>query len=205
MGPRRLIRLAAAAALTTAVALCAAGCGGGGKAGALGAGNSTSSGNAKPTASAHPPISAPRKVRLSSTAFANGASIPARYTCTGADVSPPLRWSGVPAGTKELALAMIDSDAPGGPFTHWVLAGIPPTDNRLPAHLGLTGAVPGRNDFGKLLYRGPCPPAGRAHRYVIELLALPAPSGLTPGFRIAALKRLHPSSAGVLVGVFGRH
>jgi Raf kinase inhibitor-like YbhB/YbcL family protein len=100
---------------------------------------------------------------------------------------------------------IIDPDAPGGPFTHWVLAGIPPTDRGFSAHLGLAGAVPGRNDFGKLLYRGPCPPPGRPHRYVFELLALRAPSGLTPGFRIAALERLRPLAAGVLVATFGRH
>jgi Raf kinase inhibitor-like YbhB/YbcL family protein len=131
--------------------------------------------------------------------------IPARYTCTGADVSPPLRWSGVPSNARELGLVIIDPDAPGGSFTHWVLAGIPPSERGLPAHVGLTGAVPGRNDFGKLLYRGPCPPPGRPHHYVFELLALRAPSGLTPGFRIAALKHLRPLAAGVLVGTFGRH
>jgi Raf kinase inhibitor-like YbhB/YbcL family protein len=196
-------------ALAGAAALAAAGCGGGGSAGTGG----SSSGGAGPGAShrrgssatsVRPPVSAPRTLHLSSPAFANGATIPARYTCTGADVSPPLRWSGVPSGARELALVIIDPDAPGGSFTHWVLAGIPPSESGFPAHLGLAGAVPGRNDFGKLLYRGPCPPPGKPHRYVFELLALPAPSGLTPGFRIAALKRLRPLAAGVLVGTFVR-
>ena len=153
----------------------------------------------------HPPIAAPRRIRLSSPAFPNGGTIPSRYTCAGADVSPPLHWSGVPAAAKELALVMIDPNAPGGPFIHWLAAGIPPTDRGLAAHLGRVGAVPGRNDFGKLYYRGPCPRPGHPHHYVIELLALRAPSGLTPGFRIAALMRLRPLAAGVLVGLFGRH
>jgi Raf kinase inhibitor-like YbhB/YbcL family protein len=195
-------------ALAGAAALAAAGCGGGGSAGGGSAGGGAGSGGTAGTGSAatvRPPIFGPRTLHLSSPAFANGAPIPARYTCTGADVSPPLRWSGVPSTARELALVIIDPDAPGGSFTHWVLAGIPPNVDVLPAHLGLAGAVPGRNDFGKLLYRGPCPPPGKPHHYVFELLALGAPSGLTPGFRIAALKRLRPLAAGVLVGTFGRH
>jgi Raf kinase inhibitor-like YbhB/YbcL family protein len=143
-------------------------------------------------------------MKLQSPAYPNGGTIPARFTCAGADVSPPLRWSGVPAGTKELALVMIDPEAPNGPFTHWLAAGIPPTDRGLPAHLGRVGAVPGRNGFGKLYYGGPCPPPGKRHHYVVELLALRAPSGLTPGFRSAALERLRPLASGVLVGAFGR-
>jgi Raf kinase inhibitor-like YbhB/YbcL family protein len=99
---------------------------------------------------------------------------------------------------------MIDPEAPNGPFTHWLAAGIPPTDRGLPAHLGRVGAVPGRNGFGKLYYGGPCPPPGKRHHYVVELLALRAPSGLTPGFRSAALERLRPLASGVLVGTFGR-
>lgn len=201
--PRRLVALAALAA---AAAVAAAGCGGGtASTHPAGTTGTSSSGGTTAGASAHPPISAPRRMQLTSPAFANGGQIPARYTCAGTDVSPPLRWQGVPPSAKELGLVMIDPDAPGGTFTHWALAGIPPTDRGLPAHLGLTGAVPGRNDFGKLLYRGPCPPPGKPHHYVIELLALRAPSGLTPGFPIAALKRAHPLAAGVLVGVFARH
>ena len=194
-------------ALVATIALAAAGCGGGSSAGTGGSGGSGASapaGAGGSGAPVRPPISAPRTIHLSSPAFSNGATIPARYTCAGADVSPPLRWSGVPSAARELALVIIDADAPGGPFTHWVLAAIPPSDRGLPSHVGLAGAVPGRNDFGKLLYRGPCPPPGTPHRYVFELLALRAPSGLTPGFRIAALKRLRPVAGGVLVGTFGR-
>lgn len=192
--------------LALVLAAAAAGCG------STGGGATSSGGTATISGIAGGPLTVrglvriptPPRIRVSSPAFANGKPIPARYTCIGADVSPPLRWSGVPAGTRELALVMLDPDAVGGPFTHWALAGIPPTDRGLPAHLGLVGAVPGRNDFGKLLYRGPCPPPGKPHHYLIELLALRTPSGLTPGFQISALKRLRPLAGGVLVGAFGR-
>ena len=192
--------------LAVALAAAAAGCGGSGAATTSSGGTATISGitGGPLTVRGLVRIPTPPRIRVFSPAFANGAQIPARYTCTGADVSPPLRWSGVPAGARELALVMLDPDAAGGPFTHWALAGIPPTDRGLPAHLGLLGAVPGRNDFGKLLYRGPCPPPGKPHHYLIELLALRTPSGLTPGFQISALKRLRPLAGGVLVGAFGR-
>ncbi len=191
--------------MAAALCLAATGCGSSGGGSGAGGGRGTTVGGGGPaTVRLHPPIAASSKIRLSSPAFSNGGTIPARYTCAGTDVSPPLQWSGMPAATKELALVMIDLDAPNGSFTHWLAAGIPPTDRGLPAHLGRVGAVPGRNDLGKLYYGGPCPPPGRPHRYVIELLALRAPSGLTPGFRVDALKRLRPLAAGVLWGTFGR-
>ncbi len=142
--------------------------------------------------------------RLSSPAFGAGGTIPSDYTCDGTETSLPLTWSGVPPGTKELVLVMRDPDAPGGNFVHWAVAGIDPTTTGFGAG-GVSGMViPGRNSFGTLGYRGPCPPQGSTHHYVISLSALAAPSGLAPGF---SPDQLQTSALGIatLIGTYGRH
>ena len=115
-----------------------------------------------------------------STAFDNGSEIPALYTCSGDDISPPLKWSNLPANTRSLALIVDDPDAPdpAAPkmtWVHWVLCNIPPdcdglteqcSDATLPA-----GAIVGLNDWKRCDYGGPCPPVGR-HRYFFKLYAL---------------------------------
>src|SRR5437588_779263 len=89
---------------------------------------------------------------------AAGGTIPSVYTCSGRDISAPLRWSGVPSGSRELALELIDLDAPGGPFLHWAVAQIPPTVRSLAAGESVPpGAVAGSNSFGRVGYGGPCP------------------------------------------------
>ena len=123
---------------------------------------------------------------LTSSAFAAGGTIPRLHTCDGDDVSPPLAWSGAPAGTKSLALLCDDPDAPRGTWVHWVLFDLDPGLTELPAALPRTaavagGAVQGKNDFGKLGYGGPCPPRGPAHRYFFRLLALDRQLGLPAG------------------------
>jgi Raf kinase inhibitor-like YbhB/YbcL family protein len=119
---------------------------------------------------------------LTSSAFANGGAIPKHYTCEGADVSPPLAWSGLPAGTKSLALVVDDPDAPDPKapkmtWVHWVLYNIPPMAGGLPEAVSPDalprGAEQGLNDWKRTGYRGPCPPIGR-HRYVHKLYALDA-------------------------------
>ncbi len=141
---------------------------------------------------------------LSSPAFASGGSIPSTYTCDGTDSSLPLSWSGVPAGTKELVLVMRDPDAPEGGVVHWAVAGIDPSTNGFAAG-GVSGMVlPGRNSFGTLGYRGPCPPqGGTPHHYVLTLSALGSPSGLSSGF---SPDQLQTSALGIatLVGTYGR-
>src|SRR3954463_13108125 len=117
---------------------------------------------------------------LSSTAFTHHGEIPARHTCEGQDVSPPLAWSGLPAGTSSLALIVDDPDAPDprAPKTtwvHWVLYNLPAAATALPeaataANLP-AGAREGINDWNSSGYRGPCPPVGR-HRYFHKLFAL---------------------------------
>jgi Raf kinase inhibitor-like YbhB/YbcL family protein len=117
---------------------------------------------------------------LSSPAFAAGGDIPARYTCEGEDISPPLVWSAPPRGTKSLALVVDDPDAPDPrapkmTWTHWVLYNLSPAAGSLPE--GVTGSVlpagarQGLNDWKRPGYGGPCPPIGR-HRYFHKLYAL---------------------------------
>lgn len=115
---------------------------------------------------------------LTSTAFAHQGAIPEKYTCEGGDVSPPLAWTGLPAGTRSLALIVDDPDAPdpAAPKTtwvHWVLYNLPPTANGLPegATVLPAGTQPGLNDWRRTGYGGPCPPVGR-HRYFHKLYAL---------------------------------
>jgi Raf kinase inhibitor-like YbhB/YbcL family protein len=119
---------------------------------------------------------------LTSPAFSNGGDIPWRYTCEGSDVSPPLAWSGLPEGTKSLALVVDDPDAPDPKapkmtWVHWVLYNLPPTVGALPEAVSPEALPPGtrqgRNDWNKPGYGGPCPPVGR-HRYVHKLYALDA-------------------------------
>jgi Raf kinase inhibitor-like YbhB/YbcL family protein len=115
-------------------------------------------------------------MELRSDAFEDGGEIPARYTCDGEDVSPPLSWSGVPEGTVAFALVADDPDAGG--FVHWVLADIPADATELPEGEGDAIGMPGRNDFGRPGWGGPCPPRGE-HRYVFTLYALSEPLAIT--------------------------
>ena len=109
---------------------------------------------------------------LTSSVFAGGAAIPVRYTCDGDDISPPLAWDGVPAGTQAFALIMDDPDASG--FVHWVILNLggdtvgldEGVSRRMPG-----GAIEGVTGFGAVGYGGPCPPSG-THRYVFTLFAL---------------------------------
>ena len=110
-------------------------------------------------------------MNLASPAFGNKQAIPAKYTCTGQNISPPLQWSGVPANAKTLALHVDDPDAPGGHFTHWDVTQIPATTTSIPE--GGHAGVERTNGFGNQGYGGPCPPSGE-HRYVFTLRALDA-------------------------------
>ena len=131
-----------------------------------------SSGDTGPTAD-HSNL--PDTVRLTSTAFADGSDIPEKYTCDGADVSPPLTWSNVPQGTRSLALIVDDPDARG--WTHWSLYNIPTDVEKLPEAVtspagSPTGTIAGVNDFKRKGYGGPCPPGGAPHRYLFKIYAL---------------------------------
>jgi len=126
-------------------------------------------------------------MRLESPAFKEGGVIPSKYTCKGPDLSPPLRWSGLPSKTKSLVLIMDDPDAPGGTFTHWVVYDIPPTmgglQENFPKVGEFKGIKQGTNDFGSVGYGGPCPPKKHGfHRYFFKLYAVDIESlNLPPG------------------------
>ena len=114
---------------------------------------------------------------LATTAFAAGGEIPSRYTCSGANLSPALTWSGVPERAQALALIADDPDAPMGTWTHWIMWNIPAQATSLPEGVPATemlenGTSQGKNDFGQIGYGGPCPPPGRPHRYFFKLYAL---------------------------------
>jgi Raf kinase inhibitor-like YbhB/YbcL family protein len=122
-------------------------------------------------------------LQLLSQSFAEGGWIPELYSCKGADLSPPLKWSGEPRDVRSFALVMEDPDAPSGTFCHWLVYDILPGVHNLAKGLkpGSVGAS-GINDFGRPGYGGPCPPKGSAHRYYFRLYALDINAlGLRPG------------------------
>ena len=117
---------------------------------------------------------------LTSPAFTHNGAMGIKYTCEDGDVSPALKWSGVPAGARSLALIVDDPDAPdpAAPkrvYVHWVLYDMAPTSTGLPEGVKAVeqpnGGRQGMNDGGNVGYMGPCPPIGR-HRYFFKLYAL---------------------------------
>lgn len=117
-------------------------------------------------------------MKVSTPAFDEGAAIPARYTCDGTDVSPPLALSDIPEGTVSLVVVMDDPDAPRGTWDHWVAYDLP-----VALEIGEGAAeagTPGKNSWGEEGYRGPCPPGG-THRYFFTVYALDSSLGLPAG------------------------
>jgi len=151
-------------------------------------------------------------IRLVSSAFEPGHTIPTRHTCDGDDTSPLLRWEHVPSNTISLALICDDPDAPAGTWTHWLIYDIPPEIDTLtegvPADETLSfGARQGTNSFGRLGYGGPCPPRGSSHRYVFTLYALDTPLDLPPGAiksTVQAALEGRVVGEGQLMGVYQR-
>jgi hypothetical protein len=125
------------------------------------------------------------EIKIESPAFGDNEMIPSKYTCDGANVSPPLKWSGVPSNTKSLALICDDPDAPMGTWVHWVVYNIPPSAKEFTENFFLAGKpdksiLQGVNDFRKASYGGPCPPSG-VHRYHFKVYALDTILELKPG------------------------
>jgi Raf kinase inhibitor-like YbhB/YbcL family protein len=139
--------------------------------------------------------------------FKPGARIARAHTCDGRDVSPPLHASGLASATKEIVVVMRDPDAPGGTFIHWAIAHLQPANGSVSLSAGArpSGAVLGRNSFGSLGYRGPCPPSGAPHHYVITVYALGQPSGLHQGFSAGDVEGLPVLGQGTLTGIYARH
>jgi len=126
-------------------------------------------------------------LQLTSDAFANGQSIPAKYSCIGKNISPALAWTEPPAGTQSFALIVDDPDAPGRTWVHWVLFNIPTDMRGLQEDLPITGKnvdpsaiYVGNNSSSTASYQGPCPPSG-THRYYFKLYALDTIINLLPG------------------------
>jgi Raf kinase inhibitor-like YbhB/YbcL family protein len=145
------------------------------------------------------------KVKITSSAFQDGANIPSKFTCDGADTSPPLQIADIPSEAKSLALIVDDPDAPSGLFTHWLVWNIPRQTNAVGEGSTPKG-VQGTNDFGKSGYGGPCPPSG-THRYYFKILALDReldlPFGAKRGQVDAAIKG-HVVAQGELMGRYSR-
>ncbi len=154
-----------------------------------------------------PASSPPDSIAVESPAFADGATIPRRYTCEGEDTSPPLRWSKVPAGTAEVALVVDDPDAPGGTFVHWVVVHLDPGRRALAEGSLPPGARQARNSAGKAAWLGPCPPKGPAHHYRFTVYALQRRVAVDPSTgpdqARSAIERL-ARVRGRLVGTFAR-
>jgi Raf kinase inhibitor-like YbhB/YbcL family protein len=150
-------------------------------------------------------------MRLTTMAFTSNSAVPKRYTCDGADVSPPLQWSGAPAETRSFALVCADPDAPAGVWYHWAAYDIPAAMTGLAEHCppDLADFAQARNDFGKRGYGGPCPPRGHGrHHYRFKLFALDVETlGLGPsaGCRDVEQKaEAHAIATAELVGVYSR-
>ena len=146
------------------------------------------------------------QMKITSTAFGNNGQIPAKYTCDGADMNPPLGFEGVPAGTKSLALIADDPDAPMGTWVHWVVWNIDPKTTGIAENSIAKGAIQGLNDFGTQAYGGPCPPSG-THRYFFKLYALDTALGIKANAKKADLEAAmkgHILGEAQLVGLYKR-
>ena len=143
---------------------------------------------------------------LTSDAFANGQSIPAKYSCVGKNISPALTWDEPPAGTKSFALIVDDPDAPMGTWVHWVLFNIPASTGSLQENADSSTLSAGKNSSGNTRYDGPCPPSG-THRYFFKLYALDSTLSLSPGAtKEQVLKAMegHILAQGELMGTFSK-
>ena len=146
----------------------------------------------------------PRGFRIWSPAFENNGQIPAKYTCDGANVNPPIEIENVPREAKSLALVFDDVDAPRGSYVHWIVWNIDPGIREIRENSVPEGSIQGLNDFKKNNYGGPCPP-GRAHRYVFKFHALDAPLRLSPNATKADLEKAmqrHVIAEAQLTGIF---
>jgi Raf kinase inhibitor-like YbhB/YbcL family protein len=171
--------------------------------------------NSPPSPSSSPPpkeSSAAVPLTLTSPSIKEGQRVDARFTCDGEDRSPALSWSDLPKGTQSLTLIMDDPDAPSGTFTHWVLYGVAASRSSLPEGMDKLAEIKdlarqGKNDFGKLGYGGPCPPAGKPHHYRFKIFALAAGLSLPPGSDRSALERAMEGkilAQGLLTGTYQR-
>ncbi len=155
-------------------------------------------------------------MKLASPVFKPNDKIPAKYTCDGQDLSPPLQIADVPTQAKSLVLIVDDPDAPGGDFVHWTIWNIDPkttviAENSLPTGIASAGtdsalAIEGKTDFGKNGWGGPCPPSG-IHHYHFKLFALDAVLDLKTSAAKNEIKKAmhgHVLAQTELVGLYQR-
>ncbi len=109
-------------------------------------------------------------MNIASSAFTHNGNVPSRYTCDGANISPPLEFSNVPEDAQSLVLIVDDPDAPAKTWVHWLVWNIDPTSTGTEEGTAPQG-IEGTTDFGQAGYGGPCPPSG-THRYFFKLYAL---------------------------------
>ncbi|MBN2256254.1 MAG: YbhB/YbcL family Raf kinase inhibitor-like protein [Anaerolineaceae bacterium] len=132
---------------------------------------------------------------ISSPDFSDGGVMPEKFTCSGANISPEINWSGAPTNTKSYVLLMEDADGSTGMLTHWIVYDMPVSMILLPARMAEAGKIPGgimqgTNAFGITGYSGPCPPVGENHQYIFTIYALDAKLDIAPGADIARLKEV---------------
>lgn len=143
---------------------------------------------------------------ISSDTFQNNGVIPAKYTCDGLNINPPLRFANVPTHAKSLVLIVHDLDAVTGDWSHWILWNIPPTTELIHENSVPTSAIQGATDFDANKYDGPCPPEG-VHRYEFRLYALDAtlnlPRDTTKSALINAIQN-HIIIETALTGIYSR-
>lgn len=145
------------------------------------------------------------KMTITSPAFKHQEEIPARYTCQGNNINPPLAFSNIPVGTKSFVLIVDDPDAPMGTWVHWVVFNILKTTISI-AQQSVPG-IQGLNDFGNNTYGGPCPPSG-THRYFFKLYALDTILSLIEGSSKATVEKAmqsHILSEATLIGLYKKH
>lgn len=147
------------------------------------------------------------ELKLTSSAFVDGATIPDKYTCSGEDVNPPLSISGVPENTQSLVLTVDDPDAPGGLWDHWILFNIDPTVTEIEENSVPSSALLGTTSFGNRKYGGPCPPPGIPHHYNIKLYVLDIILSLNAGASKTEVEQAmesHILAQTKLTGLYGR-
>jgi Raf kinase inhibitor-like YbhB/YbcL family protein len=146
------------------------------------------------------------KMKVTSSAFQEGGTIPEKFSKNSQNVSPELRIEGAPAEAKSLALIVDDPDAPVGLFTHWLAWNIDPKTTEIPEGNAPGGAVQGKNDFGETGYGGPQPPFG-THRYYFKVFALDRTLDLKPGAKrrdVDAATKGHVIAQGQLMGKYSK-
>jgi Raf kinase inhibitor-like YbhB/YbcL family protein len=143
-------------------------------------------------------------LNITSPAFLSNETIPAKYTCDGADINPPLMFGGIPEKAKSLVLIVDDPDASAGNWNHWVFWNVDPKVTAIVEDSIPSGAVLGTNSFGRLTYGGPCPPSG-THRYFFKLYALDTMLDLPEGSKKDDLEKAMGSHILEEANLIGRY